>query len=140
MRWAPHRKHYDILKTTHHRLLLRIIGNRHTRGQYHQLSYAQALQTVGCQSVEATVRQRRPLFAGALARQPDGRLPKRLLFGDIAGEKDPESGRSEKNWLLCLKDDFVEFGVSAESTVDDRRTFGIPRGCWPIAANVEKGV
>ncbi|CAB1118616.1 unnamed protein product [Ectocarpus sp. CCAP 1310/34] len=140
MTWAPRRKHYDLLTTTRHRLLLRVIGYRRARGQYRQLSNAQALKYVECQSVEATVRQRRLLFAGAVARQSDGRLPKRLMLGDIVGGKDPESGRSEKNWVLCLKDDFVEFGANAESTAGDLRTFGIPSGCWPVIAKLEKEV
>lgn len=46
MTWAPRRKHYDIVKTTHHRLLLRAIGYGRTRGQYRQLSYAPAPQKV----------------------------------------------------------------------------------------------
>ena len=41
-----------------------------------------ALKKTGSQSVEATIRQRRLLFAGALARQGDKRLPKRLLFAE----------------------------------------------------------
>ena len=65
--------------------LLRVIGYRRERGTYRQLSYAQALKKTGCQSVEATIRQRRLLFAGAIARQPDGRLPKRLVDGKLVG-------------------------------------------------------
>ena len=82
MTWSPRRDHYRLLQTTHHRLLLRVIGYRRKRGTYRQLSYAQTLKKVGCQSVEAIVHQRRLLFAGAVARQPDGRLPKRLMFGE----------------------------------------------------------
>ena len=49
---------------------------------YRKMSYAKALKKTGSQSVEATIRQRRLLFAGALARQDDKRLPKRLLFAE----------------------------------------------------------
>ena len=85
MTWAPRRDHYRLLRRTHHRLLLRVIGYRRERGTYLQLSYAQALKTTGCQSVEATIRQRRLLFAGAMARQPAGRPPKRLMHGKLVG-------------------------------------------------------
>ena len=85
MTWAPRRDHYRLLRTTHHRLLLRVIGYRRERGIYQQLSYAQVLKKTGCQSVEATIRQRRLLFAGAMARQPAGRLPKRLMDGTPIG-------------------------------------------------------
>ena len=43
--------------------------------------------------MEATIRQRRLLFAGAMARQPTGRLPKRLMDGKLVGGEDPGKGR-----------------------------------------------
>ena len=85
MTWAPRREHYRLLRRTRHRLLQRIIGYRRERGTYQQLSYAQALKITGCQSVEATIRKLRLLFAGAMARQPAGRLPKRLMDGKLVG-------------------------------------------------------
>ena len=127
MTWAPRREHYRLLRRTHHRLLLRVIGYRRERGTYRQLSYAQALKKTGCQSVEATIRQRRLLFAGAMARQPAGRLPKRLMDGKLVGWEDPGKGRPEQNWMDCLKDDFQAFGATDGSTVDNRLTFGVDR-------------
>ena len=67
MTWGPRRDHYRLLRRTHHRLLLGVIGYRREHGTYRQLSYAQALKKTGCQSVEATIRQRRLLFAGDMA-------------------------------------------------------------------------
>ncbi|CAN0344623.1 unnamed protein product [Pylaiella littoralis] len=93
MTWAPRADHYALLRTTHHRLLLRVIGYRRVQGTYQQLSYAKALEKTGSQCVEAIIRQRRLLFAGALARQDDGRLPKRLMFGKLVGGEDPGRGR-----------------------------------------------
>ena len=98
MTWAPRRDHYRLLRRAHHRLLLlRVIGYRRERGTYRQLSYSQALKKTGCQSVEATIRQPRLLFAGAMARQPAGRLPKRLMDGKLVGGEDPGKGRPEQN-------------------------------------------
>ncbi|CAM9594697.1 unnamed protein product [Pylaiella littoralis] len=85
MTWAPRADHYALLRTTHHRLLLRVIGYRSVQSTYQQLSYAKALEKTVSQCVEAIIRQRRLLFAGALARQDDGRLPKRLMFGKLGG-------------------------------------------------------
>ena len=48
MTWPPRRDHYRLLRRTHHRLLLRVIGYRRERGTYRQLSYAQALKKTGC--------------------------------------------------------------------------------------------
>ena len=61
------------------------------------MSYSQALKRAGCQSVEATIRPRCLLFAGAVARQPDGRLPKRLMLGELAGGENPGKRSSEQN-------------------------------------------
>ena len=139
MTWAPRREHYRLLRRTHHRLLLRVIGYRGERGTYRQLSYAQALKKTGCQSVEATIRQRRLLFAGAMARQPAGRLPKRLMDGKLVGGEDPGKGRPEQNWMDCLKDDFQAFGATDGSTVDNRLTFGVDRAVWTLAAKMDDG-
>ena len=97
MTWAPRNAHYQQLRTTHHKLLLRVIGYRHVHGTYRNMSYAKALKKTGSQSVEATIRQRRLLFAGALAKQGDKRLPKQLLFAErLEGGKtrDPASRHS----------------------------------------------
>ena len=139
MTWATCREHYRLLRRTHHRLLLRVIGYRRERGTYRQLSYAQALKKTGCQSVEATIRQRRLLFAGAMARQPAGRLPKRLMDGKLVGGEDPGKGRPEQNWMDCLKDEFQAFGATDGSTVDNRLTFGVDRAVWTLAAKMDDG-
>ena len=97
MTCPPRRDHYRLLRRTHHRLLLRVIGYRRKRGTYRQLSYTQALKKTGCHSVEATIRQRRLLSAGDMARQPAGRLPKRLMDGKLVGGKDPGKGHPEQN-------------------------------------------
>ena len=120
--------------------VLRVIGHRRKRGTYRQLSYAQAEKRVGSQSVEATVRQRRLLFAGAVARQPDGGLPKRLMFGELMGGEDPGRGNPEQSWLICLKDDLKAFGATHGSTADEPCVFGVPKLVWTEAAKVKGGV
>ena len=124
---GPRCDHYRLLRRTHHRLLLRVTGYRRECGTYRQLSYAQALKKTGCQSVEATIRQRRLLFARAMARQTAGRLPKRPMDGKLVGEEDPGKGRPEQNWMDCLKDVFQAFGATDGSTMDNRLTFGVGR-------------
>ena len=139
MTWASRRDHYRFQRRTHHRLLLRVIGYRRERGTYRQLSYAQAIKKTGCQSVEATIRQRRLLFAGAVARQPAGRPPKRLMDDKLVGGEDPGKGRPEQNWMDCLKDDFQAFGATDGSTVANRLTFGVDRAVWTLAAKMDDG-
>ena len=139
MTWAPRQEHYRLLRTTHHRLLLRIIGYQRERGSYRQLSYAQALKRTGSESVEATVRRRRLLFAGAIARQPDDRLPKRLLFGQLTGGSNRTAGRPEHDWLRGLRDDFKQFGATAGDTEDHPTTFGVDGAIWTVAAKRCRG-
>jgi len=106
---APRNEHHRLMRTTHYRLLLRVIGYRRQRGTYRQLSCAQALKRVGCQSVETTVRQRRLPFAGTLARQPDGPLPKRLMIRELEGGEKPGRECPEQNLDKRLADDFKAF-------------------------------
>ena len=56
MRWAPRNTHYRQLRTTHHKLLLRVIGYHRIHGTYRKMSYAKALKKTRSQSVEATIR------------------------------------------------------------------------------------
>ena len=139
MTWSPRQDHYRILRRTHHRLLRRVIGYKRVHGSFRQLSYAETLKKTKCQSVEATIRKRRLLFAGAIARQPEGRLPKRLMFGKISGGEDARAGRPEQDWLRCLIEDFRVFGATDGSTAEKRTTFGIDSALWTVAAQEKKG-
>ena len=91
--------------------------------------------------MEATIRQRRLLFAGALARQDDKRLPKRLLFAErLEGGEDPGPGQPAQYWQKSLRDDFKAFGALHGSTPTDRRTFEVDRLVWTEAARKGEGV
>ena len=84
--WSPTVAHLAILRTAHHGLLLRCIGwKRKPRDGYHMLSHADALAKTGCENVETTVRKRRILFAGFVARTGNEILPKRVMFGGLDG-------------------------------------------------------
>ena len=74
-----------------------------------------------------------------MARQPAGRLPKRLLDRKLVGGEDPGKGRPEQNWMDCLKDGFQAFGATHGSTVDDRLTFGVDRAVWTLAVKMDDG-
>ena len=51
----------------------------------HAISYLDTLIKTGSESTEATLRRRRILFAGFVARMEDTRLPKCVMFGDMVG-------------------------------------------------------
>ena len=94
--WTPLKCHYAKLRTTHHRMLLRILGAWCMSPNKRILSYKDALHRTQCESIETTVRTRRLLWAGALLRIGDHRLPKRVMSGELenAGKRGP--GGKEK--------------------------------------------
>ena len=141
MAWAPRNTHYWQLRTSHHKLLLRVIGYRRVHGTHRKVSYAKALKKTGNQSVKATIRQRRLLFAGVLANQGDKRLPKQLLFaGRLEEGEDPGPGQPAQHWQKSFRDDFKAFGALQGSTPTDRRTFGVDKLVCTDAARKEEGV
>ena len=80
---SPRACHYDTLRRAHHRFLIRCIGWRKHNRADHPISYLDTLITMGSESIEATLRRRRILFAGFVARMEDTRLPKCVMFGDM---------------------------------------------------------
>ena len=64
-------------------MLLRCLGWRKRKRD--DLSYADALAKKASDSIEAIVRKRRILFAGFVARIGEGRLPQRVIFGELVG-------------------------------------------------------
>ena len=91
--------------------------------------------------MEATIRQRLLLFAGALARQGDKRLPKRLLIAErLEGGEDPGPGQPAQHWQKILRGDFKAFGAPHGSTPTDRQSFEVDRLVWTEAARKGEGV
>ena len=56
--------HYDTLRRAHPRFLTRCIGWRKHNRADHPVSYLDTLIKPGIESIEATLRKRRILFAG----------------------------------------------------------------------------
>ena len=83
--WSPRACHYDTLRRAHHRFLTRCIGWRKHNRADRPISYLDTLLKTGSESIEATLRRRRILFAGFVARMEDTRLPKCVIFGEMVG-------------------------------------------------------
>ena len=83
--WSPRACQYGILRRAHHRLLTHCIGWRNHNRADHPISYLDTFIKTGSESIEATLRRRRILFAGFVARMEDTRLPKCVMFGELVG-------------------------------------------------------
>ena len=67
----------------------------------------------GSESAEATLRRRRILFAGFVARMEDMRLPKCVGFRELLGGTGCVKGQG-KDWMGCFLDDLKAFGINAD--------------------------
>ena len=79
----------------------------------HPISYMDTLIKTGSESIEETLRRRRILFAGFMARMEDTRLPKGVIFGEMVGGACCEWGQ-KKEWTGCFLDDLRVFGTNAD--------------------------
>ena len=111
--WSPRACHYETLRRAHHRFLTRCIGWRQHNRADHPISYLDTLVKTGSESIEATLRRRRILFAGFVARMEDTILPKCVMFGEMVGGAGYVGGQ-EKEWMECFLDDLRAFGINAD--------------------------
>ena len=96
--WSPRACHHDTLRRAHHRFLTRCIGWRTHNRADHPISYLDTLIKTGSESIEATLRRRRILFAGFVARMEDTRLPKCVIFGQLVGGAGCVGARKKSGW------------------------------------------
>ena len=112
--WTLRQEHYAKLRTVHHRFLLRIIGAQRKRPDHRMTSYNRALEITRCEIIETTLRTRRLLWAGTLLRISGGRLPKRIMFGNLEGAVRRGWGGKEKEWTDCVQSDIRAFGITRD--------------------------
>ena len=111
--WSPRACHYDTLRRAHHRFLTRCIGWRKHHRADHPIFYLDTLLKTGSESIETTLRRRRILFAGFVARMEDTRLPMCVMFGEMVGGEGCVGGQ-ENEWMGCFLDDLRAFGINAD--------------------------
>ena len=125
--WSPRACYYDTLGRVHHRFLTRCIGWRKHNRVDDSISYLDTLIKRGSESIEATLRRRRILFAGFMARMEDARLPKCVMFGELVGGAGCMGGQE---WMKCFLDDLRASGINA----DQWTTAAQDEGEWRRAA------
>lgn len=109
--WTTRQEQNKKLCTVHHRVLLRIIGARRQKSDHRLLSYNRVLELTECESVEAIVRTRKPLWTGALIHMDGGRLPKRAMLGKLGSEVKQGGGGHEKDWTACVDSNIWAFYI-----------------------------
>ena len=87
----------------------------------------------GSESNEATLRRRRILFAGFVARMEDMRLPRCVIFGELVGGAGCVGGQ-EKEWMGCFLDDLEAFGINADHRPVDDCNVAQDEGEWRRSA------
>ena len=111
--WSPRACHYDTLRRAHHRSLTRCIDWRKHNRADHPISYLDALIKTESESIEATLRRRRILFAVLVTCMEDTRLPKCRMFVELLEGAGCVRGQ-EKEWMGCFLDDLGAFGINAD--------------------------
>ena len=96
--WSPRACHYDTLRRAHHSSLTRCISWRKNDSADYPISYLDTLIKTGSESIESTLRRRRILFAGFVARMEDMRLPKCVMFGELVGGAGCVGVRKKSEW------------------------------------------
>ena len=128
--WSPRACHCDTLRRAHHRFLTRCIGWRKHNRADHPISYLDTSIKTGSETIEATSRRRRILFAGFVARMEDTRLPKYVMFGELVGDAGCVGGQG-KEWMVCFLDDLRSFGINADQWTTAARQRWVKIGPHP---------
>ena len=110
--WTLRQEYYSKLCTVHYRILLRIIGAHRKRLGHRMTSYNRAREITRCENIETALRTKILLWTGALIRMTSGRLPKRVISGNLKGAVRRRRGGKEKEWTDCLQSDVRAFGIA----------------------------
>ena len=113
---SPLADHYDTLRRAHHSFLTCCIGWLMNYRADHPTPFYQDTLIIktGSESIEATLRRKRILFAGFVARIEDTRLKERvLLFEELVGDAGCAGGQ-KKEWIGCSLNDIGAFGINAD--------------------------
>ena len=78
--WSLRACHYDTRRRAHYRFFTRCIGWRKHKRADHPISYLDTLIKTGNESIKVTLRRRRILFVGFVARMEDTILSKCVMF------------------------------------------------------------
>ena len=90
--WVPYKRHIRALERIQQRQLRQIMHIK----WFHKVSNAQVLQKAGCKSIAIIVAQARLRWAGHVARMSENRLPKCVLYGELAEGRRKQGGQLKR--------------------------------------------
>lgn len=124
---APRSDHYGPLRTTHHGLLLRVIGCSRVRGTYRPLLLPKRSRRLGCNmwkrfsdNDDSSLRELWPSQETGVRNTRRGR--------------EPGQARPMQYWQDSLTDKLKAFGATDGSTENRPVTFGMGTSLWPTGA------
>ena len=88
-------------------------------------SYTRALEITGFESIETTLCTRRLLWARTLIRMSSGRVPKRIVFGNLEGAVRRGRCGKEKKCIDCVQTNVRAFGITG-----DWKATALEAGVW----------
>lgn len=107
--WSTLASHIHVLEMFHQRSLRQILNVK----WWHYVTNIEVLRRAKTTTIETMIRSNRLRWLGHVCRMPDYRIPKQLLFGELAQGK-RSRGRPKKRWKDCIKEDLSIFGLDDE--------------------------
>ena len=98
--WTCSDKDYAKLNTFHNRNLRSLLGKKRD-----EIRLKKLYEITGSCPMENYVSKYRMRWAGHVRRMDADRIPKKVLFGELA-EGNQGKGRPKKNWMGCLEEDW----------------------------------
>ena len=93
--WIPLKKHIRKLNIFHHRCLRAILGITNRQQWSERITSATVRRRWGNEEcIDQMIKRRRLDWLGHIARMPDDRIPKKMLFGWLQQPR-PQGGQGE---------------------------------------------
>ena len=109
--WTCTDQDYAKLNTFHNKNLRSLLGMKKR-----DIGNEELYRLTGSCPLEAYVRKHRLRWAGHVRRMNADRIPKRILFGELADGKRGK-GRPKKNWMACLEEDWDRLRIKKKDLV-----------------------
>ena len=118
--WVPLRMHERRINSFHHRCIRIVLGISNHQQWVQRINMAEVRRRWGDEELAAEkVRKRRLEWLGHVARMPDHRLPKSMLFGWLTQPR-PRHG-PRKRWRDVIRRDLKDIGVAENEWCEEAK-------------------